>query len=213
MTGAVQGFLLGLANGGSCLTACAPVLLPYIVSEGSSLRHNTIPVIYFLAGRLAGYLAFAVFAWEAGKWIRSNPYGGLIFGLVYAVLAIVLMLYGFNSQNSRCAAEGIRGRLLAFTVRRPSFLPAFMGLLTGLSLCPPFVTAIAGATTQPSLLSSLLFFFAFFTATSLYVIPFPLAGLLGRSAAVRTVARLAAGVMGCYYLYQGVIMIYGGLPS
>jgi len=88
-----------------------------------------------------------------------------------------------------------------------------MGLLTGLSLCPPFLAAIAGATVQATLASSLLFFFSFFLATSLYVTPFPLAGLLGRAPAIRTTARLAAGIMAIYYAYRGLIMMYGGLQA
>ena len=210
----VQGFLLGLANGGSCLTACAPVFLPYIVGEGRSIRFNTRPVIYFLGGRLGGYLLFAVFAWEAGRWIRSAPASGLVFGAVYAVLGILLVLYGFSSRSDAiCAARGLRGRILSLTLQRPAILPISMGLLTGLSLCPPFVTALAAATGQVSLFSSLLFFFAFFIATSVYVIPFPFLGLLGRFGSIRIVGRLAAGVMGCYLLYESLIMIYGGLRS
>jgi hypothetical protein len=213
MTLLVQGFLLGLANGASCLTTCAPVLLPYLVGEGRTVRRNALPVLYFLGGRLAGYLIFAVFAWEAGQWIRSSPRGGLIFGAVYATLAIVLVIYGFSSPANTCAAGSMGGRLAAITSRWPALLPALMGLLTGLSLCPPFLAALAGATSQATLFSSLLFFSAFFIATSLYVTPFPLAGLIGRSQAIRITGRLAAGVMGIYYFYRGLLMIYGGLQS
>jgi len=207
----IQGFLLGIANGGSCLTACAPIFLPYLVGEGRSVRHNIPPVLYFLTGRLAGYLLFAVFAWEAGKWIRAEPLGGLFLGSIYAVLACLLIVYGFLRQRSACPANGAKGKLMALLSGKPVILPALMGLLTGLTLCPPFITAIAGATSQTSLFSTVLYFLSFFVATSLYVAPFPFAGLLGRIAAVRIVGRLAAGIMGCYLFYQSLIMIYGGL--
>lgn len=208
-----QGFLLGLAGGVSCLATCAPVLLPFLVGEGRPIRSNLTAVLHFLAGRLAGYLIFAMLAWEAGQWLRSSPQSGLIFGAIYTVLAIVLAIYGFSSPAGACAAGSVCGRLSVIASRWPSLLPAFMGLLTGLSLCPPFLAALAGATGQTTLGASLLFFLAFFIATSLYVAPFPFAGLLGRSQAVRMTARLAAGVMGVYYLYRGLIMIYGGLQS
>jgi sulfite exporter TauE/SafE len=213
MTSLIEGFLLGIANGGSCLTACAPVFLPYLVSEGHTVRRNIPPVLYFLAGRLAGYLMFAVFAWEAGKWIRSEPRGGLVFGAVYAVLACILVVYGFSPPDNACAARGIKGKLLALVSRRPLILPVLMGLLTGLTLCPPFIAALAGATSQASLFSTLLYFSSFFIATSLYMAPFPFAGFLARFAALRIVGRMAAGVMGCYLFYQSLIMIYGGLQS
>jgi hypothetical protein len=213
MTVVVQGFLLGLANGASCLATCAPVLLPYLLSEGRSVRGNARPLLHFLGGRLVGYLAFAVFAWEAGRWIRDWPGGGLIFGMIYGVLACVLMIYGFSSPPASCAASGLGGRLVSFAGHWPWMMPGLMGLLTGLSLCPPFLAALAGATNQVTLVSSLLFFSAFFVATAMYLVPFPLAGLLGRSQAIRVTGRLAAGLMGAYYLYKGVIMIYGGLQS
>jgi sulfite exporter TauE/SafE len=209
----VQGFLLGLASGVSCLATCAPVLLPFLVGEGRPVRSNITAVLHFLGGRLAGYLIFAMIAWEAGQWLRASPRSGLIFGAIYAVLAIVLAIYGFSSPAGACAAGGMRGRLAAVSSRWPSLLPAFMGLLTGLSLCPPFLAALAGATGQATLASSLMFFLSFFIATSLYVAPFPFAGLLGRSQAIRLTARLAAGVMGIYYFYRGLIMIHGGLQS
>jgi sulfite exporter TauE/SafE len=211
VTPILQGFLLGLANGGACLTACTPVLLPYMVSEGGSLRQNALPIVYFLGGRLGGYLVFAVFAWEMGQQIREEPHSGLIFGFIYAVLACALMIYGFRSSSNGCAARGIGGRFACLASRWPQAMPALLGLLTGLSLCPPFIAALAGATGQSSLFSSLLFFASFFTATSLHIIPFPFAGLLGRSQAVRITARLAAGIVGCYYLYSGLVLIHGGL--
>ena len=209
----LQGFLLGLANGVSCLATCAPVLLPYLVSEARTVRGSSMPLLHFLGGRLAGYLAFAVVAWEAGRWIRGMGGGGLLFGIVYAVLACVLMAYGFSSPPSSCAASGLGSRVATLTRNRPWLMPGVMGLLTGLSLCPPFLAALAGATSQVTLVSSLLFFSAFFAATSLYLLPFPVAGLLGRSQAVRITGRLAAGLMGAFYLYKGLIMIYGGLRS
>ncbi len=212
MATVLEGFLLGLANGVSCLTACAPVLLPFVVGEGRSVRQSILPVASFLCGRLAGYLIFAVLAWETGKCIRGAPREGLAFGTIYLVLALVLAAYGFIAPRDACAASGFRGRFAAMTQRRPAILPAVTGLLTGLSLCPPFVAALAGATSQVSLLSSLVFFGSFFLATSLYVIPFPFAGLLGRFQAIRITGRLAAGVMGAVYFYRSLIMIHGGLP-
>jgi hypothetical protein len=53
-------FLLGLANGGVCLAYCAPVLVPYLLGAGDTVRRSVVSVGEFLGGRLAGYLTFAV---------------------------------------------------------------------------------------------------------------------------------------------------------
>jgi sulfite exporter TauE/SafE len=208
-----QGFLLGLANGVSCVVTCAPVLFPYLLSEGNPVRKNIVPLMLFLAGRLVGYLAFAVLAWEMGELIRINTRGGLVSGTIYAVIACMLIVYGFGSPSRACAASRMGSRFHLLALKRSLVMPAVLGLLTGLSLCPPFIAAIAGASGQASIISSLLFFFSFFIATSLYLLPFPMAGLLGRFQPLRITARLAAGIAGFYYLYRGLILIHGGFSS
>lgn len=67
----LQGFLLGLANGSSCLAYCAPVFVPYLLAEGQSVRRNVLALLQFLTGRLAGYALFAAVAWEAGRLIQA----------------------------------------------------------------------------------------------------------------------------------------------
>jgi sulfite exporter TauE/SafE len=213
MTSILEGFLLGLANGASCLSTCAPVLFPYLVSEGKPIRQNLSPLVVFLCGRLTGYLIFAAFAWSIGWIIRTQPHTGLIFGFVHAAIACALIFYGFRPSPQACVADRVGSRILSFAALRPLAMPWLLGLLTGLSLCPPFIAALAEATDQTSLSSSLFFFLSFFLATSLYIFPFPFAGLLGRFQTMRITARLIAGIVGCYYLYRGLILIHGGLTS
>jgi hypothetical protein len=86
-------------------------------------------------------------------------------------------------------------------------LPPLLGLLTGLNLCPPFLLAFTEAAATGTLAGSLLFFLAFYATTSLFFIPLPLLGTLGRFPVVRTVGRLAAGVVGVYYVYRGLTML------
>lgn len=58
----MKGFLLGLANGTSCLTLCAPVLVPYLLNEGDNVRRSLVTLGKFLTGRLLGYLVFGLLA-------------------------------------------------------------------------------------------------------------------------------------------------------
>jgi len=58
-----------------------------------------------------------------------------------------------------------------------------------------------------------LFFAAFFVGTSLYMVPLVLTSALRRWPALQVVGRLAAGVMGLFYLYQGFILCLGGWKS
>jgi hypothetical protein len=90
-------------------------------------------------------------------------------------------------------------------------VPALLGLLTGASLCPPFLLAFGSAAQLPGLWQSLLFFAAFFLGTSVYVIPLPLVGTAGRHETISIVGRLAAGIAGLLYLYSGVMSVVAGM--
>jgi len=95
-TRAIRGVLLGLPN---------------------SLRTGS-------TSRPAGYLAFAVFARETGRRIRASPRAGLVSGAIDAVLACLLVLYGFSPQKSIGAAKVVGSRFQPLTSRRPEGLCA-----------------------------------------------------------------------------------------
>jgi hypothetical protein len=207
-----EGFLLGLAGGGACLAYCAPVLIPYLVGEGRSIRGNALLVGGFLGGRLVGYLAFAVLAWSAHITIVEGlPHRQIITGAITIVLAALLMVYGFAGQPRDCKAASAGGLLQRLYLRSPWLVPVLLGLLTGVSLCPPFLLAFGSAAQLPRLWQSVLFFGAFFVGTSVYIVPLPLVGMAGRHDAIRIVGRLAAGVAGLLYLYSGVTSIIAGI--
>jgi sulfite exporter TauE/SafE len=209
----LQGFLLGLANGTSCLAFCVPIFLPFLMGEGRTVRRNIPLLIQFLAGRLSGYLIFGFLAWQVGRWIQGFASHGLFMGGAYLVLAVLLMTYGFTTPKTACAAEGGRQWLARITAGFPSVLPVLLGLLTGLTLCPPFLTAFADASSRTSLAGALAFFFAFFIGTTLFFVPLPFSGFLRRFNPLRVVGRLACAITGCFYLYRSLILLYTGSLS
>jgi sulfite exporter TauE/SafE len=208
----LQGFLLGLANGTSCLAYCAPVFLPFLLSEGMTVRRNVPLLVQFLAGRLAGYLLFGLIAWRVGQWLQNTPANGFLMGTIYLVLAGLLIAYGFTTPKARCLAGSGR-RMREFAGSFPALLPAILGLFTGLTLCPPFLAAFADASSRTSLAGSIIFFAAFFAGTSIFFIPIPFAGFLAGFNPLRIVGRLACGLTGILYAYRGIVLIYSGLST
>ncbi|HOB53664.1 MAG TPA: sulfite exporter TauE/SafE family protein [Acidobacteriota bacterium] len=204
-----RGALLGLTNGAICLAACVPVLLPYLVGEGERLKRNAVVLAGFLGGRLVGYLAFGLLAWLFGLALPAALPGRLRWaGAIYLVLGLLLAVYGFRPPRTEpCLLPAAEGPARRLAERRPALLPPLLGLLTGLNLCPPFLLAFTEAAGAGTLSGSLLFFLTFYAATSLFFVPLPLLGTLGRFPAVRTVGRLAAGVVGVYYVYRGLTML------
>jgi sulfite exporter TauE/SafE len=208
----MEGFLLGLASGGTCLAYCAPVLLPLLLGTGQPVRANGFLLVKFLLGRLGGYLLFGMLAWWTGQRLLDDPaLRGTLFGSVYVVLAVLLLVFGLAKMPAACAVGA--GGLRKWLARWPSMLPFGLGFLTGLNLCPPFLLAFAGAAYAGSLAAGLLFFAAFFLGTSIYMLPLPFLGALGRNAAVAWIGKTAAVLMAGYYLYSGILALAGGIAS
>ena len=201
-----------MASGATCLAYCAPVLVPLVLGEARGAARSLALVGQFLGGRLVGYLLFGFLAWEAGRLASSvGSHRGLAFGVTYVLLAVLMLLYGVFGSPVSCAGE-MRGAR-ALLARWPSVLPAGLGFLTGINICPPFLLAFAGAAESRSVWGSLLFFLLFFAGTSVYMLPLSLAGAFRRFQAVQRVGRLAAVLMGLYYLYIGVVLIAGEVAS
>jgi len=207
-----EGFLLGIASGGACLAYCAPVLVPYLLGEGHAVRGSAAAVGGFLAGRLTGYLFFALLAWTTQHAIADSlPHRTAITGIITIVLALLLVVYGMAGRVQKCRVVSVHRALKRIHLSSPLLLPLLLGLLTGVSLCPPFLMAFGSAARLPYLWQSLLFFAAFFLGTSVYLAPLPLVGRVGRYEVVRTVGRLTAGVVGLVYLYSGLLSVAAGI--
>lgn len=201
-----------MSNGAVCLAYCAPVLVPYILGEGQSIRQNSMILARFLSGRLFGYLLVGLLTGLFNFFIvDKSPAQSLFFGSTYMVLAILLMIYGFFDLRRICIAERSGGLLKRASTRFPLILPLFLGLFTGLTLCPPFLLAIVSAAESGSILGSPLFFLLFFLGTAIYFIPLPFMGAFRQLRFLQAVGKFASGVMGTYYFYLGLIMFYGGI--
>lgn len=210
-----DGFILGLSNGVACVAYCAPVLLPYLLGEGKGIFRNMLLTCQFLLGRLLGYLLFAVLAWcLSSSILTGGSYHDLVVGAAYVLFSGMLIFYGFfrreRSGKGACSMRGYQKFLLSL---RPALLPIFAGLVTGLSFCPPFLLAFTGAVEQPGLVQSMLYFVSFFLGTSLLFVFAPFVGTLKGFPVLQIIGKMAAGIIGFYYLYSGGILLIGGLKN
>lgn len=212
----LNGFFLGLANGITCLATCAAVLIPLFLGEGRRVGENSRLLAKFLAGRLAGYLAFGLLAWTANWLVLHDPAArAIIFGAAYFILAGLMLAYGAGWLRLSCAVtpRDLRTRLGGRAWLRP-WLPVIFGLLTGVNLCPPLLLAFTNAALNGTLVGSLAFFTAFFLGTSIYLLPVPLVGVLRGNLqtgqALQTIGKMAAVMMACYYVYSGILLFIEG---
>lgn len=207
----MQGFLLGLANGTSCLAQCAPVLIPYLLSAGNNAHKNLATLLQFMGGRLLGYLLFALLAWTvSGLLLATGRYQSLLVGATYIGLSALLLAAVLRQKPPTSDACNLP-KARAWFRRWPAFIPWGMGLLAGLKMCPPLLLAFTNAASSGTLGGGLLLFFMFFLGTSLYFLPLPLLGALTRISNVRHVGKFAAAIVALYYLISGILLLAGGI--
>jgi hypothetical protein len=190
----MQGFLLGLASGTTCLAFCAPALIPFIMHEGQTVRQNLVTLLKFLGGRMGGYLIFGLLAWATGSlFLEAVGYQALIIGIAYVGLAAVLLVAVLRRKapSGACAFEGARAALN----RWPAFLPIGMGFLAGLKICPPLLLAFTNAASTGTLVGSRVFFL----------------GVFRRVSALQIVGKFAAVIVALYYLGAGILLLAGGV--
>src|SRR5208337_3458381 len=197
-----EAFLLGLASGPACVASCGPVVVPSLLAEGAGWRLNARYLSSFLGTRFLGYLLFAVVAWELGALLSPRPAARtLIYGGIHVLLGVVLLWYAHSIGRGcahACAGSGLVS--IGRVGKRGVPGAAVLGLLTGVSLCPPFVAAGLRAAQLGSIAAALLFFAVFFVATTLWFVPFVGLGCVGRTAMV---------LVALYYLLAGIAMLAG----
>ena len=190
-----EALVLGLASGPACMASCGPVVVPTLLAERAGWRLNARYLSSFLGARFLGYLLFAAVAWELGALVSFPPAPRLlVVGAIHLLLACVLLWYAYSAGRA-CARPRPSSDLVTIgaTRKRGVSGAAALGFLTGLSLCPPFVTAGVRAAQLRSAAAAVLFFAAFFVGTSVWFAPFVSFGWVRRNEALTTVARMAMG--------------------
>jgi sulfite exporter TauE/SafE len=195
-----QGLLLGLSTGVFCLGACAPALVPSLLSAAPGWRGGARLVGEVALGRLLAYLGFgALVGWlgtnfdSQALWLRQGA------GLATLLLALLLALY--------LAGRDLGLRRLALCRVLPSgFLktPVAFGFLAGINPCPPFLLALTAALGAGGALPGMAFFAAFFVGTSLYLLPLVPFGALGRWPSTRLVGRMAGFLAVAAFTFLGL---------
>ncbi|MCX5797736.1 MAG: sulfite exporter TauE/SafE family protein [Elusimicrobia bacterium] len=192
-----QGFWLGLATGPYCFAACAPFLVGYLCAEGRpALADNLKTLARFLAGRFLAYLVFGAAAGALGAAVSSS----VPVWLPAAALAASALL--MLACSAAWAFPRVSWCLAAGRWTTPQRVPLAMGFLTGINVCPPFLTGMVVVLALGSAAGGAAFFTAFFAATSLYLLP-----VLGvwpwlSGARARSIGRWALGLAGAWYLVE-----------
>lgn len=189
-----EGFLLGLSTGFYCLSACLPLLAPYLLAEGKAVwKFNFYIFIQFLGGRFAAYMLFALLASIAGKAGQySLPAWLLPASMAVCGLIMVALAAG--------RVSGGPGHCLLNKDMNPFFkrLPLALGFAAG------FIRLLSMA----DIAKGFVYLGGFFSATSLFISPV-LLGTPWLEGRVNEIGRLTLLVTGLWYAILGITGLLG----
>lgn len=187
---------LGISAGTSCVLICAPFYVPYLIAEERKLKVNFSEFLKFLSGRLSGYLLFGFFVGYLGKQLNVG-WVSTLSAISLGALAFLMILYALNFFKTKpfCAYSCITS---AGKIKPPFWI----GFLTGVNLCPPFLLSLNYIFILGDVARGLLFFSFFFLATNIYFIPLVFLGKLAFFKEFQVLARwtmLAVGLI--FFIY------------
>jgi len=194
----LEGFGLGLSTGPYCFTACAPLLVPYLLSEGRTIwKGNVLLLTEFIAGRLVAYLLAGFAAgWAGARWAGQLPSWLLDCAvLVSGFLMLALVTIKAAPGKTVCAA--------ALSSRWARRFPLLLGFLVGINLCPPFVAGITRVLELGHSAWGAAYFAAFFVGTTLYLLPVLAIVPLAFQKRAQFIGTLACGLAGVWFTILG----------
>lgn len=202
----IEGLLLGLSTGATCLISCGPILLLFLFGERKGIPDSFEFVGLFLSGRLAAYMLIGAIVGYAGKMLSIDN-NKIWLGVVFCALSILIIAYGFHQFRQICLGS-TRRKAVGFVGKFfPQLATPALGFLTAINVCPPLLLAISGASAANGVLNSITLFMMFFIGTAIYFIPLPLVALLRNNNAFQIIGKYAAIVTGIIFLVKGITII------
>ena len=210
----MEALLLGLSTGTSCLVFCGPVIVPYLLGEGISIRQSLVDILVFLGSRFIVYILLGILAALIGQaFFRTEIFRDIITGSAYIVLSVTLIVYAFLRIKPLCLLKNVHEIPVNQPDRRTLAVPLVGGLVTGLSLCPALLLAFTGAASEGSILHSIVYFMFFFIGTTVYFLPLILLGFLHGRNIIHIIGKFAAGIAGIFFFAKGLIMLIISLSA
>ena len=204
----MEGLLLGLSTGTSCLVLCGPIVVPYLLGEGISIKKSLIDILLFLGSRFFAYMILGLVAALVGQaFLNAEIYQHMITGSAYMILSVLLVVYSFIKIRHICAIKPFSEALIHRADKRTIAIPIVGGLVTGLSLCPALLLAFTGAASQDTLLRSMGYFIFFYLGTSVYFLPLVLLGLTHGRNVIHIIGKITAGLAGLVFFVKGLMLV------
>ncbi|MDP4188421.1 MAG: sulfite exporter TauE/SafE family protein, partial [Bacteroidota bacterium] len=204
-----EAFILGLSSGAVCLASCGIVLFPYMLSRQGTVGMSIQILAIYLSARLLTYLSIGVFAAAIGQSFILFNYTGksIITGGGFMIFSAILLYNQLYKKKQACKISTGQKIIKRFHLRRET-IPFLWGIISSINLCPPLLLAITqSASAQMGIMRTLLYFSLFFLGTSVYFVPLPFLGFLKKNELYKNTGRLAAILIGLWFLIKGLLII------
>jgi hypothetical protein len=202
----MDSFILGLSSGSACLMTCGMVMFPYLMSGSADVKRITIDLSLLLLTRFIVYFLLATLAWYFGQALFSNTIvRNIVPGILYIVFAVMLVWYSIGKNRQKhCPAK------IVTAVNNHKLVPLFLGVVNSIGFCPALFLILTKGAAQETIIQSYLSFLAFFTGSSLWFLPVPIAGRVRKKAVLETIGILATGLAGLIFMIKGLTNLIGG---
>lgn len=196
-----EGFLLGLTLGTTCAATCGPMYMPYLMQREQSVGKSIINILEISAGRFVSYVSFGIMAGVLGSSINIILDRGWFVSVAYILFSILLLIETFRTHQKHkgCSVS----KWSKFADR-----PILFGMLTGISLCPSFFGAMTAAFGAGGVVGGGSIFAGFFFGSSIFLMPFMIAGLAGNIKLFQKAAVIASVVVAAYFIGKGGMGLY-----
>lgn len=202
-----EGFLLGLTLGTTCLVTCAPVYGSLILSKENNVSTGVKTVFLISAGRFLSYALFGLLTGYAGTLIGDLPEKETVIAVSYFLVAAYLTYSALiqNRMEKGCCAPS--------RITKIAGNPFLIGVLTGISICPAFVGAIARGIETGGMTGGAMLFTGFFFGTTVYLLPLSFLSYFTKKKVFRYVGMTASILVACWFVYDGSSKIYDRFNS
>lgn len=195
-TALAEGFALGISTGTVCFVTCAPIYLPWLMSEKKSIWRSLGKLMEISAGRFIAYILFGALAGYFGG--KLTPVSRNLFtGVSYILLSVFLLMNVFRTHREGKSCKVPKWAVMS----RSAFL---LGLFTGVNFCPSFLIALSSAVNMGGAIAGMQVFLGFFFGTTLFLLPLALSGYLTILKEIKSFARVASVIIAIWFIWQGV---------
>ena len=197
-----EGFSLGLALGTTCVVTCFPVYLPVLMQEKHSFIKGLKTVFILSFGRFLAYGAIGALAGFLGSVVNSFYNAGYLTAISYFAIAIYLFYTAVTTAKVENHVCGLK------SWGKYARNPFILGIITGISICPPFVAALTRGFNSGGMLGGFLLFSGFFLGTTLYILPLSFISYFTKQKLFRKIGLFATILMSFWFLFLAVDKVY-----